>query len=120
MANKIGWLALALGGALLCLGTPAAAQQSKWNQNHPRRAQVNKRLDNQNARVNQGVKNGTLTQGQAKQLHKEDKAIRSEERADAAANGGHITKQQQRQINRQENQVSKQIYQQKHPAATTP
>jgi len=32
----------------------------------------------------------------------------------AAQNGGHITKAEQRQLNREENQVSKQIYEEKH------
>jgi len=121
MAKGIGWLGVALGVALLCGTVPAVAQQGKWAKNHPRREQVNKRLNNQNKRIQQGEAKGTLTKGQAQQLHKEDKAIRGEERADAAANGGHITKQQQRQLNKQENQASKQIYQQKHPGqAATP
>jgi F0F1-type ATP synthase membrane subunit b/b' len=121
MSRTIRQLGVALAVALLCGITPAAAQQGKWAKNHPRREQVNKRLNNQNKRIQQGEANGTLTKGQAQQLHKEDKTIRKEERADAAANGGHITKQQQRQLNRQENQTSKQIYQQKHPGqADTP
>jgi F0F1-type ATP synthase membrane subunit b/b' len=114
MANPFRWLlALALLGAV-----PAGAQtQGKWDKAHPRRAQVNKRLNNQDKRIQQGEKNGTLTKGQAQQLHQEDHAIRKQERQDAAQNGGHITRQQQRQINKEENQASKQIYQEKHPAA---
>ena len=82
--------------ALLC-GGAAGAQETKWQKNHPRRTEVNKRLNNQNRRIQQGVKSGELNKGQAKQLHQEDKSIRKQERQDAAANGGHITKQQQRQ-----------------------
>ncbi len=81
---------------------------------HPRREQVNSRLANQNRRIDNGVANGTLSHGQARQLHREDHAIRAEERTDAATHGGHITKAEQRQINRQENQVSRQIYAEKH------
>jgi hypothetical protein len=102
--------------ALLCtaaLSAPAFAD-GKWAANHPRRDQVNDRLANQNRRIDNGVKSGTLSKGQARQLHREDHAIRTEERADAAANGGHITKGEQRQINHQENQVSRQIYAEKH------
>ena len=105
-------LALALA-ATFALATPSYAD-TKWQQNHPRREQVNSRLANQNARVNNGVKNGTLTKGQAAQLHREDHAIRQQERADAAAHGGHITKGEQRQLNREENHVSRQIYREKH------
>jgi len=104
----------ALFAALLVSGA-AWAQQTPWQNNHPRRTEVNKRLDNQNKRINQGVENGTLTQGQARQLRKNDRAVRQEERDMAAQNGGHITKQEQRTLNAQENKNSKKIYQEKHP-----
>jgi len=55
------------------------------------------------------VKEGKLTPAQAHKLHKEDRQIRHEERAMASQNGGHITKQEQRVLNRQENAVSRQI-----------
>ena len=90
------------------------ADETAWQKNHPRRAEVNKRLGNQNSRINQGVKNGTLTKSQATQLHKEDRQIRQEERDMASQNGGHITKQEQRTLNQQENKVSRQIYDEKH------
>jgi polyhydroxyalkanoate synthesis regulator phasin len=115
MANHIKWLGASVALALLC-AVPASAQ-GKWDSTHPRRAQVNKRAANQNKRIDNGVKSGALTKGQARQLHQEDKGIRKEERQDAAQNGGHITPRQQRQLNQQENQTSKQIYQEKHPAA---
>ncbi|HEX4421222.1 MAG TPA: hypothetical protein VH165_25080 [Kofleriaceae bacterium] len=97
----------------LFTATPSFADGT-WAANHPRRAEVNDRLANQNQRVNNGVRNGTMTPGQASQVHREDHAIRNEERADAAMHGGHITKPEQRQINHQENQVSGQIYRDKH------
>jgi hypothetical protein len=60
------------------------------------------------------VKSGKLTPHQAKQLHREDHAIRGQERADAAAHGGHITKPEQRQLDREENRSSRRIYNEKH------
>ena len=93
---------------------PTHAGETTWQKNHPRRAEVNQRLANQNKRINQGVKNGTLTKDQATQLHKEDRQIRQEERDMASQNGGHITKQEQRTLNQQENKVSRQIYDEKH------
>jgi len=90
------------------------AGETTWQKNHPRRTEVNQRLANQNARINQGVKNGTLTKPQAAQLHKEDRQVRQEERDMASQNGGHITKQEQRTLNQQENKVSGQIYNEKH------
>ena len=58
-----------------------------------------------------------IDQKEARQLHAEDRAIRQQERAQAAQNGGHITKAEQRQLNREENQVSKQIYEETHQPA---
>jgi len=104
----------------LVLGLLAAAPmplagETQWQKDHPRRTQVNGRLKNQNARIRQGVKSGELTKQQAAQLHHEDGQIRQEERDMASQNGSHITRQEQKTLNQQENQVSKQIYDEKHP-----
>jgi len=102
-------------GFIMSVGLSSVhAGETTWQKNHPRRAEVNQRLANQNSRINQGVKNGTLTKSQAAQLHKEDRQIRQEERDMASQNGGHITKQEQRTLNQQENKVSRQIYDEKH------
>ncbi len=87
----------------------AMAAEGQWDKNHPRRDQVNDRLANQNKRIDQERKEGEITKGQAAKLHKEDRQIRGEERAMASQNGGHITKQEQKTLNRQENAVSRQI-----------
>jgi len=107
-----------LSAAMAALLLSGAARAGDWKQDHPRRAEVNSRLNNQNKRIRDGVEDGQLTKGQAKQLHQEDHAIRQQERAMAAQHGGHITKADQRQLNQEENQVSRQIYDEKHPAAT--
>lgn len=86
-----------------------ASADTTWQKNHPRREQVNNRLANQNKRIHNDVKNGTLTKGQAAQLHKQDHQVRQEERDMASQNGGHITKPEQKVLNQQENGVSKEI-----------
>ena len=87
----------------------AFAADTKWEKHHPRREQVNNRLENQNDRIAKEVKEGDLTKAQARKLHREDRQIRGEERAMASQNGGHITKAEQGVLNQQENAVSKQI-----------
>jgi hypothetical protein len=86
-----------------------ALADTQWQKNHPRREQVNNRLANQNQRIHQEVKQGDLTKAQAAKLHKDDHQIRREERLMASQNGGHITKSEQKVLNRQESAVSKQI-----------
>lgn len=87
----------------------APDKKAEWLKNHPRRAEVNKRLHNQNKRIKQEVKEGELTKQQGAALHKEDQQIRQEERDMASQNNGHITKQEQKTLNQQENAVSKEI-----------
>jgi len=89
--------------------TNVAQADSQWQKNHPRREQVNNRLANQNRRIKDEVKEGDMSKAQAAKLHKDDRQIRREERLMASQNGGHITKSEQKVLNQQENQVSKQI-----------
>jgi hypothetical protein len=95
--------------ALAFTGLASTANAGTWSQNHPRRAQVNGRLANQNHRINQDVRNGTITRGQARALHRDDHQIRQEERDMAHQDDGHITGSEQHVLNQQENGVSSQI-----------
>jgi hypothetical protein len=98
--------------AALLLGSTAVssfADEGQFNKTHPRRAEVNKRLHHQNKRIHREVKEGEISKADAAKLHKEDRQIRKEERMMASQNGGHITKQEQKTLNQQENAVSRQI-----------
>jgi len=105
-ARKI--LSIVLVSAFAAASAGAMAQ-TNWEKTHPRRDQVNDRLANQNKRIHNEVKEGELSKGQAAKLHKDDRQIRKEERLMAAQNNGHITKQEQRTLNQQENAVSAKI-----------
>jgi len=94
-------LALSAGSVL--------AAEGQWAATHPRRAEVNSRLDNQRHRINREERKGEITPGQAAALHREDRQVRGEERAMASQNGGHITRQEQATLNQQENAISRQI-----------
>lgn len=102
-------IVLLIATGLLGASIAAASAQSNWDATHPRREQVNDRLQNQNQRIKQEVREGEISKGQARQLHQEDHAIRQEERAMSSVNGGHITKTEQKALNQQENAVSQQI-----------
>ena len=97
-------MTLALTGAAFVTSADAG-----WRANHPRRAEVNGRLNNQARRIHQERKEGEITGAQAADLHAEDRGIRAQERFDASQNGGHITKSEQLQLNHEENGVSHQI-----------
>lgn len=84
----------------------AADHDTKWEKNHPRREQVNNRLENQKDRIAKEVKEGEMSKGKAARLTAKDRKIRREERLMASQNGGHITKSEQTVLNQQENAVS--------------
>jgi len=75
---------------------------------------VGKRAENQQDRIAQGVKAGTLTAGQTARLETKEAAVNHEVRADRKANGGKLTAAEKTQVNRQQNRLSKQIYKDKH------
>jgi len=109
MSSSIGKIIAASAASMLLLTAAASAADATWAQKHPRRAEVNSRLANQNRRIHQQVKDGQMSKSQAAALHRDDHAIRQEERDMAHQNGGHISKSEQHVLNQQENGVSQQI-----------
>jgi hypothetical protein len=96
--------------------TPSSTPSSSTpNQSQPSIAQ---RKQNQQDRIANGVKSGQLTAGETANLENKEAAINGETRADRAADGGKLTSAEKQQINQQQNQLSKQIYNDKHNAAT--
>jgi hypothetical protein len=89
---------------------------ASFRASHPRRAQVNDRLNNQSARIEQGVASGAITRDQAKSLHQQDQFVRSEERGMAGLNGTHITPAEKKALNQQESSLSQDIFTAKHPS----
>jgi len=117
--------------AVLLLGSVAMAQDSSPNGSSTssqgssttsatptKPGEIAKRKENQQDRIAHGVKSGQLTAGETANLETKEAAINSETKADRAANGGKLTAAEKSQINQQQNQVSKQIYQDKHNANT--
>lgn len=105
---------LALSLIAAALGSSAAMAQADSVPGHSRENQVNQRLDNQQARINQGLANGTMTGKQAARDERHDANIAKRESVDEAKHNGHITKAEQRNLNRSENRNSKRIDKQKH------
>jgi hypothetical protein len=92
--------------SLVSFGSASYAENAKFEKDHPRRALLKERLDNQNRRITHEVKSGEISKSQAKALRLNDKNIRQEERDMASQNGGRITKSEQSTLNRQLNQNS--------------
>ena len=100
----------ALAFAVLLGGLSVSAfADTAFERNHPRRDQVNDRLQTQNHRIRQEVREGDLNHRQAMRLHHADRHIRMEERHFARHHHGTITPAEQARLNRQENRVSRHI-----------
>ena len=82
--------------------------------------EVDQRRKNQQERIAQGVKSGQLTAGETAKLENQEKGINQQVKADRAANGGKLTPGEKTQINKEQNQESKKIYNKKHNARTQP
>jgi hypothetical protein len=75
---------------------------------------INQRKDNQQDRIGQGVKSGQLTAGETSHLEHQEAGINHEERGMRAQDNGHLTNQDRRTIQHQQNQESRRIYRDKH------
>ncbi len=102
-------LAMAFTACVIAAVSSSALADTRWEQHHPRRDQVNDRLERQHQRIHHEVREGDLSRAQAARLHHEDRGIRHEERVMASQHHGHITLADKRALNRQENAVSHQI-----------
>jgi uncharacterized lipoprotein YajG len=124
MTNKItkSLLVLAAGGLMFVGAASAQTQDSNTSgagpgqvdPGHPRVNEVNTREQNQQDRIANGEKNGTMTPGQASRVENREQNIENQQKADMAAHNGHLTKGEQKQLNREQNRTSKQIYKDKH------
>ena len=114
---------LLLSAALLL---PAAMTHADdGNRPARRQGEVNHRLRRQRHRERIGRNDRSLTPAQTAKLRKDDRAIHKEEhdmrKANVAAGGtGQLTKEQKQSLNKQENGVSKEIYQDRHDSDSAP
>jgi hypothetical protein len=81
---------------------------------HPRVNEVNQRLENQQDRINKGVADGQINGKQAARDERHDANIARRESIDEAKHGGHLTKAEDRRLNKSENRNSHRIYRQRH------
>lgn len=124
MNNKIANSLLLLAvGSLIAVGSataqtttsnPSGAGPGQDDPNHPRVNQINGRETNQQDRIANGVKNGSLTPREAAHLERGQQRLENNEKRDMAKDNGHLTKQDQRQLNREANRQSRKIYKDKH------
>jgi hypothetical protein len=82
--------------------------------------EVGARRDNQQQRIANGINSGQMSPSEAAKAENHEQKINSNVRADRQANGGKLTPQEKKNINKQQNSASKQIYNEKHNEKTAP
>ena len=85
-------------------GRPATASMDR----------VDGRRYNQQARIANGVHNGTLSPGETAHLEHHEQNINHQVAAERQANGGKLTPAEKRNVNQEQNAASRQIYNAKH------
>jgi hypothetical protein len=80
----------------------------------PPEGRIQERKENQQRRIGNGVKNGTLSPKETVNLEKKEGALNHEIHHDRVQNGGNLTNKERTQVNRQQNKLSRQIYKDKH------
>ncbi len=111
-ASLIGFIATAALASGAAMAQTTAPQVS--DPGHPRVTEVNQRLENQQTRIQNGVADGQINAKQEARDEKQDANIAQRESADEAKNGGHLTKNEQHNLNKSLNHDSRRIHKQRH------
>jgi len=106
-------LPVILGGVLL-LAMPVFAGADEIVPGHPRISEIDKRLQRQRNRTNAGVKDDQINAKQEARDANADARVAGQLSKDEAADGGHITKGEQKQLNKELNRNSGRIHRQRH------
>ncbi|HEV2135725.1 MAG TPA: hypothetical protein VGR47_15925 [Terracidiphilus sp.] len=90
------------------------------SQAHFGKNEVGQRRENQQDRIANGIRNGSMTAGEAAHAENRQQNVNRHIATDRAANGGRLTPQERHNINRRQNGSSRQIYRQKHNGRNAP
>lgn len=93
-------------------------QRQGWQNNATRDPGVNARQHIQRDRIRDGVRNGSLTRQEAKDLRGEQQSIRAEERQ--YKSDGVLTRDERQDLRQDQRVASQHIYQEKHDAEQRP
>jgi hypothetical protein len=104
---------LSLGGCLLLSTGLVFGQTTAYGTNDPG---VQKRMSNQEQRIDQGIQSGSLTPREAGRLEGEQAKIQQTE--ERMKSDGQLTPQERQRLTNMQNRASSDIYRQKHDAQT--
>jgi hypothetical protein len=100
--------------ATLACATASAQVTPVYIPGHGRINQVDQRLANQQNRIDAGLASGQMSAQQAFRDERQDANIAARENRDEAEHGGHLTAQEQQNLNRSLNHDSNRIHYQRN------
>jgi len=81
--------------------------------------EVQQREQNQQGRIAEGIESGALTPAETARLEAREAELKKQMADDRAANGGKLTPEDRRKINKELNHISRRIHHAKHNARST-
>ena len=107
---KLRTLLIAAAGLTMAVGAAGAASaETPWQAHHPRRVEVNHRLNHINRQIRLERHFGALSAAQARRMHERDYAIRMQERRFARHDGSHLTRREQVHLNHEETRLHRHV-----------
>jgi hypothetical protein len=99
--------AILFAALTLGAGIASASAETRFEDNHPRRAEVLARARVENHRIADARQGGDITARQAHRLHERNREIVQREQRLAHRQGGSITRGEQVRLNRAENRLAR-------------
>jgi hypothetical protein len=107
-----------MSAALAVFVLPVVAQTTQTTPAAPVTGEsIQDRKENQQDRIANGVKSGELNASETTNLEKKESSLNQEERDMRKLDNGHLTSADKATLNQQQNQLSNQIYKDKHNTA---
>jgi hypothetical protein len=96
---------------------PAATQTTSSATDTTKPATINQRKENQQDRIARGIQSGQLTASETANLEKKESNLNREEKLMRSEDNGKLTSADRNALTQQQNQLSNQIYKDKHNSA---
>lgn len=110
IAMTLKTLIAAAGAAFALIGAATAASAATpWQAHHPRRVEVNMRLERETLRIDHARHLGRITPAGARRLYLADLRVREQERWFALHHRSHLTRAEQIRLNHAETRLSHRI-----------
>src|SRR5215469_2604389 len=108
---------LCISAAIAIMVRPGATQTTSSATDTTKPATINQRKENQQDHIARGIQSGQLTASETANLEKKESNLNREEKLMRSEDNGKLTSADRNALTQQQNQLSNQIYKDKHNSA---